>query len=138
MVLVAPVFADDSGDRGDNRPASMIVLEERIAAGDLKYLDPRTGEVVVADYSRVALLRQELAPLFGVPVGVEQSIAADGTVRASANGAVSDVYLVKTNLDGTRVRGCFRDLDAAVAFIVGLDEHLKSHTDEEPRISVVD
>mgnify|MGYP001829250584 CR=1 FL=1 len=138
VALVTPVVADDSWDGTHGRPASMILLEERIAAGDLKYHDPRTGEVVVADYSRVALLRQELAPLFGGPVTVERSVAADGTVRASANGAVNDVYLVRTNLDGTRVRGCFRDLDAAVAFIVGLDEDLKRHTAEEPRVSVVD
>lgn len=138
MVPAAPVVADDTRDRADGRSASVVLLEERIAAGDLKYHDPRTGEIVVADYSRVALIRQELAPLFGGPVTVEQTIAADGTVKASANGAVQDVYLVRTNLDGTRVRGCFRDLDAAVAFIVGLDADLKRHTDEEPRISVVD
>ena len=138
MVTVAPVFADDSRYPGEGRSLAAIVLDERVAAGDLTYRDTRTGEVVVATYAAIALLRQELAPLFGWPSGVEHSIAADGTVRASSDGAMRDVYLVRTNLDGTRDRGCFRDLDSAVAFIVGLDESMKRQTDEEPRSSVVD
>lgn len=138
MVIAASAFADEPRYPGDDRSASVIALEERIAAGDLKYLDSRTGEVVVATDAGIALLRQELAPLFGWPSGVEYTTAADGTVRAGIDGAMRDVYLVRTNLDGSRVRGCFRDLDSAVAFIVGLEEGLKRHTDEEPRASVVD
>jgi len=138
MVLVTPVFAADSGIQGDGRPASEIALEERVAAGDLKYRDSRTGEVVVATYAGIALLRQEMGPLFGSPAGVEYTTAANGTVRASIDGAMRDVYLARTNLDGTRTRGCFRDLDSAVAFIVGLDEAQQRLTDEEPRVSVVD
>lgn len=138
MVLVTPVFADDSRYPGDDRSAVAVALEERVAAGDLKYRDSHTGEVVVATYAGIALLRQELAPLFGSPAGVEYTTAADGTVRASIDGAMRDVYLARTNLDGTRTRGCVRDLDSALAFIVGLDEGQKRHTDEEPRVSVVD
>jgi hypothetical protein len=138
MVLVTPVIAADSSNPGAGRSASAIALDERVAAGDLKYRDSRTGEVVVATYAGIATLRQELAPLFGWPAGVESTTAADGTVKAGIKGAMRDVYLARTNLDGTRVRGCFRDLDSAVAFIVGLDEEHKRHADEEPRVTVVD
>ena len=103
----------------------MIALEERVAAGDLEYRDSRTGEVVVATKGGIALLRQELAPLFGWPSVAEITTAADGTVRASIDGAMRDVYIARTNLDGTRTRGCFRDLDSAVAFVVGLDRALQ-------------
>ena len=35
--------------------------------------------------------------------------------------AIRDVFLVRINLDGTRETACLRTLDAAVAFVVGLD-----------------
>ena len=35
--------------------------------------------------------------------------------------AIRDVHLMRINLDGTQTTACLRNLDAAVAFIVGLD-----------------
>lgn len=115
--IALPAVADDV--HGPQKPGA--TLEERISAGDLKYRDSRTGEIVVATAERVAVLRQELAPQFDWPAGAEITIADDGTVRADINGAMRDVHVARTNPDGTRELGCFRDLDAAVAFIVGLD-----------------
>jgi hypothetical protein len=112
-----PALADDSARVSKNR----LSLEERIDAGDLKYRDPQTGEIVVATAERVAAIRNGLAPNFDWPSGAEISVADDGTVRADIGGAMRDVFVVRANLDGSRQRGCFRDLDAAVAFIVGLD-----------------
>jgi len=134
LAIVSPVVADDAWDGGVVRSASAIALEERIAAGDLKYRDSRTGEVVVATHARVAVLRMELAPQFGWPAAANVTTAADGTVRAESNGAVRDVFVVRTNLDGTRTRGCFRDLDAAVAFVVGLNEDQEQHSDGQTRV----
>ncbi len=116
----------------------MIALDERIAAGDLKYRDSRTGEVVVATHARIAMLRLELAPHFGWPVEADVATAADGTVRGESNGAMRDVHVARTNLDGTRARGCFRDLDAAIAFVVGLDEYQKEHADDQADTAVAE
>ena len=116
------VFADGSADR-------YLALEERIAAGDLRYVDARTGEMVVATQERVDAIRYELAPQFDWPSEAEISVAEDGTASVEIEGAPRDVYLVRTNLDGTRDRGCFRDLDAAVAFVVGLDFDLRARGD---------
>ena len=127
--FVLPAVADDV--QGTQKTGAS--LDDRISAGDLKYRDSRTGEIVVATAERVATLRQELAPQFDWPAGADISVAADGTVRADINGAMRDVYLVRTNLDGTRERGCFRDLDGAVAFIVGLDrDEAKRVGDQTP------
>ena len=115
--FVLPALADGSDGISKTRTS----LEERISAGDLKYSDPQTGEIVVATSERVAAIRNGLAPHFDWPDGAEISVADDGTVRADIGGAMRDVHVARTNLDGSRQRGCFRDLDAAVAFIVGLD-----------------
>ena len=115
--FVLPALADDSAGVSKTR----MSLEERISAGDLKYRDLQTGEIVVATSERVAAIRNGLAPNFDWPSGAEISVADDGTVRADIGGAMRDVYVVRVNIDGSRQRGCFRDLDAAVAFIVGLD-----------------
>jgi hypothetical protein len=112
-----PALADDSAGVSKTR----LSLEERISAGDLKYRDLQTGEIVVATAERVAAIRDGLAPNFDWPSGAEISVADDGTVRADIGGAMRDVFVVRANLDGSRQSGCFRDLDAAVAFIVGLD-----------------
>jgi len=138
VILVTPVLADDSWQGGEGRSASAIALDQRIAAGDLKYLDSRTGEIVVASHGRIAMLRLELAPQFGRPAGASVTTAADGTVRANSNGALRDVYLVRTNLDGTRTRGCFRDLDSAIAFIVGIDDAQPSNTGDESLATAVE
>lgn len=114
------------------------VLEERIAAGDLEYRDARTGEVVVATAERVAVIRESLAPQF-VPVsGVHQYFKADGTIQVSAEQPFRDVFVSRINLDGTRTRGCFRDLDSAVAFLVGLDAEQKRQSTDPARTAVVD
>jgi hypothetical protein len=99
----------------------MAMLQERIAAGDLEYRDPATNEVVVATHERVAALRFELERYFGQPEVVNLKVADDGTVGSVVGDAIRDVFLIRTNLDGTRTRACLRDLDAAVAFMVGLD-----------------
>lgn len=116
-VIVLPAIADDV--HGAQKPGA--TLEERITAGNLKYRDSRTGEIVVATAENVAALRKELAPQFDWSAGAEVTIADDGTVRADINGAMRDVHVARINPDGTRELGCFRNLDAAVAFIVGLD-----------------
>lgn len=129
MVSVTPVFATDSRIPGDDRPASVIALEERVAAGDLQYRDARTGEIVAATAERVADIRESLAPHFTPVSGVHRYVKGDGTVRVSAEQLFNDVFLSRVNLDGTRTRGCFRDLDAAVAFVVGLDAEVQKTTD---------
>lgn len=122
-----PALADDSAGVSKTR----LSLEERIGAGDLKYRDLQTGEIVMATAERVAAIRNGLAPNFDWPAGAEISVADDGTVRADIGGAMRDVYVVRVNLDGSRQRGCFRDLDAAVAFIVGLDADEAKRADEQ-------
>jgi hypothetical protein len=137
MVFVAPVFAADSRNAGDGMSLQQV-LEDRIAAGDLEYRDARTGEVVVATADRVAALRESLAPQFAPVSGVHQYFKADGTIQVSAEQPFSDVFVSRTNLDGTRTRGCFRDLDAAVAFVVGLDAEQKHSATDPARTAVVD
>lgn len=112
-------------------------LEERIAAGDLQYRDSRTGEVVVATAERVADIRESLAPQFAPVSGVHQYVKDDGTIQVTAEQTFNDVFLSRVNLDGTRTRGCFRDLDSAVAFIVGLDTEMQK-TMDPARVAVVD
>ena len=121
MILVTPVLADDSRDGSDGRPASMIVLEERIAAGELKYRDSRTGEVVVATRERIDALRSNLERHFGQPPVYNEKVSANGAVVSVIDDAIRDVHLMRINLDGTRTTACLRDVDAAVAFLVGLD-----------------
>jgi len=113
------------------------ILAERIAAGDLEYRDARTGEVVVATAERVAEIRESLAPQFAPVSGVHRYEKADGTIQISADQPFRDVFLSRVNLDGTRTRGCFRDLDAAVAFVVGLDATMERSSDPT-RTAVVD
>ena len=116
-VVVMPASADDPGDRS----TVAMALEERIAAGDLKYRDSRTGEVVVATEERIAALRANLERYFGQPPVVNERATANGAVVSVVGDAIRDVHLVRINLDGTRTTACLRNLDAAVAFIVGLD-----------------
>lgn len=113
--VAPPAMSADSGE------GAAALLSKRIAAGDLKYRDNRTGEVVIATEARVAEIRASLEPLFKSPESARIDVADDGTVSVDPNGAIRDVYVVRTRIDGTRERGCFRDLDAAVAFVVGLD-----------------
>ena len=117
-VLSAGPAAADDPTAGVDR---WTILEQRIAAGDLEYRDPKTGAIVVATEEGIAFLRSQLAPHFGPYPENEPIVLADGTVKAPMNGAIRDVYLVRTNLDGTRAAACVRSLDAAVAFLVGLD-----------------
>jgi len=141
MVFVTPVFAVDPRIPGDGRPASVIALEERVAAGDLEYRDARTGEIVVATAERVTALRESLAPQFAPVSGVHRHFKADGTIQVSAEQPFSDVFVSRINLDGTRTRGCFRDLDAAIAFVVGLDAEQKQQKQlnrDPARTAVVD
>jgi hypothetical protein len=121
MVFVAPVIAADSSNPGDGRSASAIALDERVVAGDLKYRDSTTGEVVVATAERIAALRSGFERHFGQPPVYNRSVSEDGTVSSEIGDAIRDVIVVRTNLDGTRETACFRTVDAAVAFIVGLD-----------------
>jgi len=101
------------------------LLEEHIRAGDLQYVDSRTGEVVVATEEAVSHIRRELAQLFETDAEFQTEVADDGTVSSPIGNAVRDVHLVRTNLDGTRETTSVRTLDAAVAFIVGLDRVLE-------------
>ena len=132
MILVTPVLAGDSRDGSDGRPASMIVLEERIAAGDLKYRDSRTGEVVVATRERIDALRSNLERHFGQPPVYNEKVSANGAVVSVIDDAIRDVHLMRINLDGTRTTACLRDLDAAVAFLVGLDIVENETADNRP------
>lgn len=113
--MVTPLVSAEDGE------GILALLERRVAAGDLTYRDNRSGEVVVATEARVAEIRRSLEAQFDVPAGARIDVTDDGTVSADIDGAMRDVYIVRTRLDGTRERGCFRDLDAAVAFIIGLD-----------------
>lgn len=125
-----------AGTPSDDRAAPTTVaarLEARVAAGDLKYRDTGTGEVVLVTEARVNEIRMRLAPQFDWPAGASVDVADDGTVSADIDGAMRDVMVVRTRLDGSRERGCFRDLDAAVAFIVGLDiDTAKRVGDQQP------
>jgi len=132
MILVTPVLADDSRHGSDGRPASMIVLEERIEAGDLKYRDSRTGEIVVATRERIDALRSNLERHFGQLPVYNEKVSANGAVVSVIGDAIRDVHLVRINLDGTRTTACLRDLDAAVAFIVGLDTVENKTADNRP------
>ena len=86
----------------------------------------------MATEERIAALRFDLERHFGQPVVFNRSIAADGTVGSVIGDAIRDVHLVRTNLDGTRTTACMRDLDGAVAFVVGLDT-VESETGADPR-----
>ena len=130
MASIAPVFASDA----ETGNAVAKALEQRIEAGDLQYRDPSTGQVVLATEERIAALRFDLERHFGQPVVFNRSIAADGTVSSVIGDAIRDVYLVRTNLDGTRTTACMRDLDGAVAFVVGLDT-VETGADPRPVVS---
>jgi hypothetical protein len=119
---VAAVAAAAEPSYGKTR---VELLEEHIQAGDLEYVDSKTGKVVVATKEAVSHLRRELAPVFEADSEFTAEVADDGTVSSPAGGAVRDVHLVRTNLDGTRETTCVRTLDAAVAFLVGLDRVLE-------------
>ncbi|MEX1310919.1 MAG: hypothetical protein AB1Z65_10900 [Candidatus Sulfomarinibacteraceae bacterium] len=97
------------------------VLENRIAAGDLEYRDARTGEVVVATQERIDAMRSDLERYFGQPPVYNEKVNASGAVVSVIGDAIKDVHLMRVNLDGTRTIACLRDLDAAIAFMVGLD-----------------
>lgn len=131
VALALPGFADEpcaTQDRG-------TTLAERIQAGDLKYRDANTGEVVVATQERIDALRFSLEQYFGQPAVFNSRVGADGTERSVIGDAIRDVMLVRINLDGTRTKACLRDLDAAVAFVVGLDT-VKSEAAEQPAAPV--
>ena len=121
LCLTTAGAADGPSSGGTPQATAAALLEARIAAGDLQYRDTKTGEVVLATEARVNEIRTRLAPQFDWPAGAHVAVADDGTVSADIDGAMRDVMVVRTRLDGTLERGCFRDLDAAVAFIVGLD-----------------
>lgn len=95
-------------------------LEDRIAAGDLRYRDPETREVVTATAERVAELRRDLAPLFERPAVAPLEVRPDGTVVVDTDGFVGHVHLRRVDLDGGVSVACVDTLDAAVAFILGL------------------
>ncbi len=132
MVLVTPVIAADSSNPGDGRSASAIALDERVAAGDLKYRDPSTGEVVVATRDRIDALRFDLERNFGQPPVYNEKVSASGAVVSVIGDAIRDVHLVRINLDGTRTTVCLRNLDAAVAFLVGFDTVEGAAVDNRP------
>lgn len=121
LLMLSGVTAVVSADEAAPAPTRMEILAQHIEAGDLEYHDSKTGEIVVATEARVAEIRSRLEPHFDRPQGARVDVADDGTVSADIDGAMRDVFIVRTRLDGTRETGCFRDVDAAVAFIVGLD-----------------
>lgn len=129
--LAMPGFAEEP--RAEQSREAM--LAERIQAGDLKYRDSKTGEVVVATQERIDALRFNLERHFGQPPVFNSREAADGTVSSVIGEAIQDVMLVRINLDGTRTTACLRDLDAAVAFVVGLDT-VESKADVKPAAPV--
>lgn len=134
--LVVTVFilagVPASADGVDGSRSLATILEERIEAGDLEYRDSRTGEVVVATPERVAELRSDLERYFAQPPVFNERVNADGAVVAVVGDAVRDVHLVRINLDGTQTTACMRNLDAAVAFIVGLDAIENKATGDRP------
>jgi hypothetical protein len=111
---------------------AMISLEKHLAAGDLEYRDPSTGEIVVATRDRIDALRFDLERTFGQPPVYNETISANGAVVSVIGDAIRDVHLVRINLDGTRTTACLRNLDAAVAFIVGLDVVGNEAADNRP------
>lgn len=119
----AAAYAGADGSHGgvEARLTTATVLEKRIAAEDLEYRDPSTGEVVVATRGRIDALRSDLERTFGQPPVYNEKVSANGAVVSVIGDAIRDVHLVRINLDGTRTTACLRNLDAAVAFIVGLD-----------------
>ena len=108
------------------------VLEERIAAGDLQYRDSRTGEVVVATQERIDAMRSDLERHFGQPPVYTETMSANGAVVSVIGDAIRDVHLMRINLDGSQTTTCVRDLDAAIAFIVGLDTIKSGTADDRP------
>lgn len=119
-------------DAAEGGRSLATILEERIAAGDLEYRDSRTGEVVVATAERVAELRSNLERHFAQPPVFNERVNANGAVVAVVGDAIRDVQLVRINLDGTRTTACMRDLDAAVAFLIGLDTVENKATGDRP------
>ena len=75
----------------------------------------------MATRERIDALRSDLERHFGQPPVYNQKVSANGAVVSVIGDAIRDVYLMRINLDGTRTTACLRDLDAAVAFLVGLD-----------------
>ncbi len=123
----------DEGVAGDNsRLTTAAVLEQRIAAGDLEYRDPSTGEIVVATQDRIDELRSDLERYFGQPPVYNEKVSANGAVVSVIGDAIRDVHLVRINLDGTQTTACLRNLDAAVAFLVGLDTVGNGAADKQP------
>jgi hypothetical protein len=89
--------------------------------------------MTVATPERVAALRAQLAPLFDGVSEVNQRTLADGTIAAEVAGRIRHVHLVRSNLDGRTQLGCVRSLDAAVAFILGLETSTSAkHGHERP------
>jgi hypothetical protein len=131
-ISVAPARADERFDGGDSHLTAAAVLDQRIAAGDLEYRDPSTGEIVVATEDRIDALRADLERYFGQPPVLNEQVSADGTVMSVIGDAIRDVQLVRINLDGTRTTACMRSLDAAVAFIVGVDSAGNEAADSRP------
>ncbi|MCU0304342.1 MAG: hypothetical protein MUC56_09835 [Thermoanaerobaculales bacterium] len=121
MCLLMVLGAAAAAVAGESASPLVVALEARVAAGDLEYRDPQTGQVVLATAERVAALRNELAPQFEPPAVLARTVAADGTIGFVSDGTPRDVMLVRVNLDGTREHACVRDLDSAVAFVVGLE-----------------
>lgn len=128
LVVGASVWA------AEVQPASpvMISLEKHLGAGDLEYRDPSTGEIVVATQDRIDALRFDLERIFGQPPVSNEKVSANGAVVSVIGDAIRDVHLVRINLDGTRTTACLRNLDAAVAFIVGLDIVENEAADNRP------
>lgn len=120
-ISVSSARAGERSVGNESGLTTAAVLEQRIAAGDLKYRDPGTGEVVVATQDRIDALRSGLERHFSQPPVFNEQVAADGTVMSVVGDAIRDVQVMRINLDGTRTTACLRNLDAAVAFIVGLD-----------------
>jgi hypothetical protein len=129
LVACAPAWAGGNNGNAGTGLTAAEVLEARIASGDLEYRDPQTGHIVVATAERVAEIRNELAPRFDRPPSFDQTVLADGTVRAEVNGDIRDVHIVRVNLDGAVEVACVRSLDAAVSFMVGLGGNRSTHGD---------
>lgn len=121
LAVAVPALAGDSDANAAGTPSLEARLAAHIAAGDLTYRDPATNQVVTATEERVANLRHDLERHFSQPPVFNERVTADGAMVAVIGDAIRDVHLSRVNLDGTRTTACIRDLDAAVAFIVGLD-----------------